>query len=538
MNDQRLLEMLRAIDRPVVPARDFADSLYAVLEHRTRPRRRPSREMLLAAALLAAAAAGTAIFVGSQLLKEQQPVVVAPSPAPTTGDYTVSIPFGVTPDSSPEEVAAEASQFGLLTKMTLIVAGTQYPVDGGLTEPLDASVWEVVLVRSDGRTVTYFLQDDDPRVRYYPAPVPSDYPEPTLVVLPTWDPSVPLELVSDRGRTIRPTVVTLPGVEATHRIEQLAVVGDVGWAMVTDADTGDMVHLVRIDGRTGTAALVEPARDLLGTALHAGRGRLWLESSVSSEIYELDPNSGQLVGTVRRPVNGSFLGEDAEGLWFRSYIGQEPEIRAGAALVDPETGTVLRRIDTPVQDGPYRGFWNVPVFGSLWDASVAGVVYRVDAVSGEVQAVIDTASAVPGGGSCTEPLRVMGAVRGIDDLMVSFCNGTQVAIDAATNTIAFVVPAGEDPLPLDLIPRLAGQRWEPRTQEATSGSWVGTLVRFDLVDGLPIETLSFNRERVAGGAPVVIGDDVWVVAGEQTRVDDPFVQNQVLLRIPVSELTG
>src|SRR5829696_3168738 len=107
MNDQRLLEMLRGPDRPVAPEPAFEESLYAALTKRSQRRRGASPATLLAAALLAALALGTAIFVGSQLLRDDL-LVVAPDstrqpdigPSPGLSDlpdgYRAggSVPFG------------------------------------------------------------------------------------------------------------------------------------------------------------------------------------------------------------------------------------------------------------------------------------------------------------------------------------------------------------------------------------------------------------------------------------------------------------
>ena len=99
MNDQRLLEMLRDLDKPMAPEAAFEESLYAALTTKRR-RRAASPAMLLAAALLAAAALGTAIFAGSQLLRKD-PLVMLPQTTATTIPLRVTdVPDGYTKGSS------------------------------------------------------------------------------------------------------------------------------------------------------------------------------------------------------------------------------------------------------------------------------------------------------------------------------------------------------------------------------------------------------------------------------------------------------
>ena len=68
MYDERLIQALRGLDRPVEPEPAFADALFGHLQQASRPRRSSRAGLLLVAALLAAAVMGTALAVGSGLL--------------------------------------------------------------------------------------------------------------------------------------------------------------------------------------------------------------------------------------------------------------------------------------------------------------------------------------------------------------------------------------------------------------------------------------------------------------------------------------
>ena len=85
MNDQRLMEALRRLDRPEAPSPEFADRLFA---HLGAARRRPAarvalrRELTVLAAVLALAALVFAAAVGSELLR-QRPSLTVESASPS-----------------------------------------------------------------------------------------------------------------------------------------------------------------------------------------------------------------------------------------------------------------------------------------------------------------------------------------------------------------------------------------------------------------------------------------------------------------------
>ncbi len=157
----------------------------------------------------------------------------------------------------------------------------------------------------------------------------------------------------------------------------------------------DCVHGVSFDGRrvwmaTGTrldafdpesGAMLSP----LGVAADAGTAfdGKHLFQIAEAVIRKLDPNTGEVLATIPAPGGGDDSGLAwAEGsLWVGQHRGRRIH------QVDPETGTVLRTIESE------RFVTGVTwVDGELWHGTWENDesdVRRIDPVSGEVQERLD-----------------------------------------------------------------------------------------------------------------------------------------------------
>jgi hypothetical protein len=528
MNDQQLIVALRALDRPFAPEPEFADALFDQLRRQALPggRRPVQRNLLLVAALLGLAAIGTALAVGSRLLEDRQLLVEA-TPLATVRPYVVNVPPGVVPASAPETLEAvvrslEAGAFGLQASVERVIelrwlpADTEVPTSDGGAFAATAPFWAITVATVEGPAVL-FLGDGSAAVIGSDLPSDPSEPEPTLAVLPTRDPAIAIQLLGP-GVAIEPMLVPFPGAEDRPSIGPLVEVDDVLWALASPVYTDGPARLVRVDAVSNTVSVQELPEVGFGS-LAAGHGRLWLSSG--SELLGLDATTGAIVD--RFTVDGSVVGESADGVWLRSV--------GGAIVLDPATGTQLRQVSSPEGEGQaYRGIWQPPAFGSLWDVDRnTGLLHRIDPVTGATTVTIDLGIELAG--SCGSDFGLVRDVPALGDLVGGACADGLVLIDPATNRVVERLPGSGV--------SAAGGWWSLRSPDPSSPSWdePGELLRSEPGGGTGA-TMTLSLERHGGHLLAVAGDALWLLVAERADQGQDYEHNAALLRIPLVDLPG
>ena len=513
MNDEQLITALRGLDRPVVPDPAFGQRLYGDLRLRRTPSPAPRAQLLLVAALIAVATVVGALAVGSGTFQPKRVVSDAPTPQPAPSDrpYRVEIPEGVTPKSRPDDVERAIAQRGALNPPFAISGiqtmrwfpGGEVPIFSGSMSS-SVPVWTVLVIGSDGRRLEMLVEDGTLTFAGSAEDSEGSVVETVAPAIPqtTRDPSVPLRFEAPGGRTLTPTLIGSPDDVPLPLFAKLVPAGDVIWSLGGH-------RLYRIDPRTNAITTVELPNGNW-TQLETGPNALWV-GGIDGRLLAVDPESGEVIRPLDATGTNGLLGEDEEGLWLRDV--------GGIQLRDPETGQLLRRIETTENEGSasYIGIWGMPQFGSLWDTDRGtGDVHRIDPVTGEIVATIAIGADVSCGHEDPVPIR---GLKGKPDLM-SACRGT-VLIDPATNEVV--------------------QRFgEPRRGFVANGAWWSFqspgLVEFDPTSDMDLEEFRLNDERTAAFAPVVAGDTLWFVVGERGGEGMSFSRDSALARIPVSEL--
>ena len=131
--------------------------------------------------------------------------------------------------------------------------------------------------------------------------------------------------------------------------------GEVGRALECACDAGtafDGTHLYqiaearidKIDPATGAVVATIPAPGAGGdSGLAWAEGSLWVGQYRDRRIYQIDPRTGAILRAIEsnRFVTGVTWVEGE--LWHGTWDGDESDIRR----IDPDTGTVLDRIEMP-----------------------------------------------------------------------------------------------------------------------------------------------------------------------------------------------
>jgi YVTN family beta-propeller protein len=115
-------------------------------------------------------------------------------------------------------------------------------------------------------------------------------------------------------------------------------------------------------------------------ALAVGEGSVWLlGDAIDRRVYRLDPQTGELLATVRLPVAGRSIAAGGGGVWVTAPL-EDVVLR-----IDPATTQVTATI--PVG----RGASGVAIGdGAVWVASsLDGTVARIDPATARVTATID-----------------------------------------------------------------------------------------------------------------------------------------------------
>lgn len=499
MNDRQLIDALRRLDVPVTVDPAFADGLFARLQTEVAPRR-PSRTLLLlVAALLAAAAAGTAI-VGANLRQ-----VPAPLPdARLDGSPGVSTTFtAVQVEATVAELAprwfGDPERPASIARITWLPAGTEYTLPDGSGFAEGRPVWAAEIVGGEPRRGYLLILADDTLdvinafdLRPTPSVAPSLPPSIT-------DPTAPLTLTTADGRTISASTIALPDGDELPAVESLRSIGGELWGRVTFPMRGDPGYEFRIDRVTGT-----------------------LERESFAPALPIDED-----GRIMPLPEATFV--DEFGRWV-------PRV-SGIDLVDPDTGEVIRRIETREHGNhAFRRIWWPPAFGSLWDLDrQIGAVHRIDPTTGLDIAKIRMGAAVDWQRCGATDLLPVRAVDGLPDVMAAECDGRTVLVDPATNTFLGTVPAG-----LANATVIDGTWWWFDAPDSGGDDWQepGRLVAVDPAGGPGQVVLTIGLERTGMWQPVVIGDSLWFLVGERPAPDSLFFLNLRLARISLADLAS
>ncbi|MBP1887435.1 PQQ-binding-like beta-propeller repeat protein [Sinorhizobium mexicanum] len=103
-------------------------------------------------------------------------------------------------------------------------------------------------------------------------------------------------------------------------------------------------RIQKIDPKTGRVLATIPAPGGGGdSGLAWAEGTLWVGQHRGRRIHQIDPETGKILRTIEsnRVVTG-VTWIDGE-LWHGTWEGDESDVRH----IDPETGTVLERLDMP-----------------------------------------------------------------------------------------------------------------------------------------------------------------------------------------------
>lgn len=530
MNDRQLAAALRAIDRPVAPDADFADALFETLLPRAVPATRPPvpRTALLVAALLAAVALGVALAVGSNLFQDRSLVEASPSVSVPT--FVVEVPDGVTPASRPEAIAAAVlalreGQFGLtgpvdrIVSLTWLAGGTEYPTSDGGSLLLETPFW-VADVEIASSAASLFLADATATVVSTDFPAGPAGPEPTLPILPTLDPKVGIQLVRDDGTTIQPRLISLPGAEDRPSPGPFVAMNGLLWMLASPVYSEGPARLIRIDPASNEVTSADLPDEVGFGSLVAGTDRLWLSSGTS--LLGLDGTTGGVLDRFELR-DASVVGETAEGVWLRTV--------GGGILLDPATGNEIRSLATPEGEGQaYRGFWQPPAFGSIWDVDRnTGLLHRIHPVSGETTETIDLGVDVASG--CGTDFGLISDVPGRGDLVGGLCATGMVLIDPASNVIVGTLAGRGVPI--------GDAWWTLRTPEPSEPGWdaPGGLIRTERqVPAGEATVLSLSLDRYSGLVMAVAGDALWLLVAERAGQGQSHEHNAALLRIPLAQL--
>ncbi|KUL96164.1 glutamine cyclotransferase [Bosea sp. WAO] len=106
-------------------------------------------------------------------------------------------------------------------------------------------------------------------------------------------------------------------------------------------------RIQKIDPQTGTVLNTIPAPGSGNSGLAWAEGTLWVGQHRDRKIHQIDPETGAILRTIEsnRFVTGVTWSHGE--LWHGTWENDESELRH----VDPQTGTVLERLDMPAGTG-------------------------------------------------------------------------------------------------------------------------------------------------------------------------------------------
>ena len=106
-------------------------------------------------------------------------------------------------------------------------------------------------------------------------------------------------------------------------------------------------RIQKIDPKSGRVEASIPAPDGGGSGLAWAEGALWVGQHRARKIHQVDPETGAILRTIQsnRFVTG-VTWVDGE-LWHGTWEGEESDVRR----IDPQTGTVLEKLDMPAGVG-------------------------------------------------------------------------------------------------------------------------------------------------------------------------------------------
>ena len=106
-------------------------------------------------------------------------------------------------------------------------------------------------------------------------------------------------------------------------------------------------RIQKLDPRTGTVLATIPAPGGGSSGLAWAEGTLWVGQYRNRKIHQIDPETGAILRSIEsnRFVTGVTWSHGE--LWHGTWENDESELRR----VDPQTGTVLERLDMPAGTG-------------------------------------------------------------------------------------------------------------------------------------------------------------------------------------------
>jgi YVTN family beta-propeller protein len=127
-----------------------------------------------------------------------------------------------------------------------------------------------------------------------------------------------------------------------------------------------------------------------------GEGAVWMLNTEDETVSRVDPETGEVVGTVDPPGVPTDIAAGAGALWIGTSPGGDVNYTTEIARVDPDTGKVTRTVELPDSSdgedrGPVPGFPRIAVGdGAIWAINPDESISRIDPETGRLVAKVPT----------------------------------------------------------------------------------------------------------------------------------------------------
>jgi YVTN family beta-propeller protein len=127
-----------------------------------------------------------------------------------------------------------------------------------------------------------------------------------------------------------------------------------------------------------------------------GEGAVWMLNTEDETVSRVDPNTGEVVGTVEPPGVPTDIAAGGGALWIGTSRGDDVNRTTRIARVDPGTGKVTRTVELPDSSrgeagGPVPGFPRIAVGdGAVWAINPDETISRIDPETGRLVAKVPT----------------------------------------------------------------------------------------------------------------------------------------------------
>ena len=196
---------------------------------------------------------------------------------------------------------------------------------------------------------------------------------------------VPAGLVRRRWAVLAAGVVALL---ATAVAAFLVVGGDE-----PSAPVGNGLAMIAADG--DEIASFETA-ETPPSNVAVGEGAVWMLNTEDETVSRVDPETGEVVGTVEPPGVPTDIAAGGGALWIGTSRGGDVNRTTRIARVDPGTGKVTRIVELPdssrgAAGGPVPGFPRIAVGdGAVWAINPDETISRIDPQTGRLVAKVPT----------------------------------------------------------------------------------------------------------------------------------------------------